>query len=191
MSKQQSRRVVYLTTPLSDAMIHSLRAGDRVTITGCIYTARDAAHKRLVALLDKGDELPFDIRGQIIYYTGPTPAPPGAASGPAGPTTSYRMDPYTPPLLNRGLRGMIGKGERSAEVVASMVRNGAVYFAAVGGAAAVIARSIRSSELVAYSDLGTEAIRRLCVVEFPAIVAIDAQGNNLYESEPARYRCTP
>lgn len=184
-------RVIALTTPLSQAAVCELRAGDRVAITGYIYTGRDAAHKRLVALLDEGRVLPFDPVGQIIYYTGPTPAPPGVASGPAGPTTSYRMDPYTPPLLDRGLRGMIGKGERSAEVVASMVRNGAVYFAAVGGAAAVIAKSIRSSEVVAYPDLGTEAVHRLYVVDFPAIVAIDALGNSLYESEPARYRCAP
>ena len=178
-------------TPFTETAALALQAGDVVSITGWLYTARDAAHKRLVSLLRDSQELPMDIRDQIIYYVGPAPARPGYASGPAGPTTSYRMDPYTPALLDEGLRGMIGKGLRSTEVVASMVKNRAVYFAAVGGAAAVIARSITKSEIIAYEDLGPEAIRRLQVVDFPAIVAIDARGFNLYESEPPKYATDP
>lgn len=174
-------------TPFTETAATALEAGDIVSITGWLYTARDAAHKRLVGLLRDGKELPMDIRDQIIYYVGPAPARPGYACGPAGPTTSYRMDPYTPVLLDEGLRGMVGKGLRSAEVVASMVKNRAVYFAAVGGAAAVIARSITKSEIIAYEDLGPEAIRRFHVVDFPAIVAIDSRGSNLYESEPPKY----
>ena len=180
-------RAIEVKTPFTEEAASALRAGDVVSITGCMFTARDAAHKRLVDLLEEGKELPIDIRDQIIYYVGPAPAKPGYACGPAGPTTSYRMDPYTPILLDKGLRGMIGKGLRSEEVIESMKKNKAVYFAAVGGAAAVIAKSIKKSEVIAYEDLGTEAIRRFSVEDFPAIVVIDSQGNNLYESEPPNY----
>jgi fumarate hydratase subunit beta len=180
-------RAIEVKTPFTEEAASALRAGDVVSITGCMFTARDAAHKRLVDLLEEGKELPMDIRDQIIYYVGPAPAKPGYACGPAGPTTSYRMDPYTPILLDRGLRGMIGKGLRSEEVIESMKKNKAVYFAAVGGAAAVIAKSIKKSEVIAYEDLATEAIRRFSVEDFPAIVVIDSQGNNLYESEPSKY----
>ena len=156
-------------------------------ITGYVYAARDAAHQRLAKLLEEGKDLPIDLTNQIIYYVGPAPAKPGRACGPAGPTTSCRMDPYTPALLDRGLRGMIGKGLRSKEVIDSMKKNKAVYFAAVGGAAVIIAKSIKECEIVAYQDLGTEAMRRLYVKDFPAIVAIDSEGNSLYESEPPKY----
>lgn len=152
-------------------------------ITGTMLTARDAAHKRLYALLEQGRELPVDLKGQVIYYVGPAPAKPGYAVGPAGPTSSYRMDAYTPALLDLGLKGMIGKGARSAPVVEAIVRNRGVYFAAIGGAAALIARSIVKEELLCYEDLGTEAIRRYTVKDFPAIVAIDSLGNNVYETE--------
>jgi len=177
-----------IRTPLNQEIIKKLRAGDSVSITGYMYTGRDAAHKRLVELIKSGKELPFSIQDQVIYYVGPAPAKPGYASGPAGPTTSYRMDPYTPFLLDRGLKGMIGKGLRSKEVVDSMIKNKAVYFAAVGGAAALIAKSIKKSKVIAYPDLGTEAIHQYYVEDFPAIVCIDAEGNNLYESEPIRYQ---
>jgi len=176
------------TTPLEDKNVKELKAGDSVLITGYIYTGRDAAHKRLIELIKKGRELPIEIKGQIIYYVGPTPAKPGYPCGSAGPTTSYRMDPYTPTLLDRGLKGMIGKGLRSQEVIESMKKNKAVYFGAVGGAAALIARSIKSSEVIAYPDLGAEAIHRYYVENFPAIVVIDAAGNNLYETEPPKYK---
>ena len=177
-----------ITTPLDESMIEKLKAGDSVKISGYLYTGRDAAHKRLIELIKEGKELPFPIKGQIIYYVGPAPAKPGYACGPAGPTTSYRMDPYTPPLLEKGLKGMIGKGLRSKEVIESMKKNKAVYFAAVGGAAALIAQSIKKSEVIAYPDLGAEAIHRYYVEDFPAIVCIDSYGNNLYESEPPKYR---
>ncbi len=177
-----------ITTPLSDEVIRNLKAGDNVSITGYIYTGRDAAHKRLVNLIKEGKELPIELNGQIIYYVGPAPTPPGYQCGSAGPTTSYRMDPYTPALLDLGLKGMIGKGLRSKEVIESMKKNGAIYFAAVGGVAAVIAKRIKSSEVVAYEDLGPEAIHKYYVEDFPAIVCIDSQGNNLYESEPPKYR---
>ena len=180
-------KTIEVNTPLTKEAASALRAGNVVSITGYIYTARDAAHKRLVNLLKEGKELPIDIEDQIIYYVGPAPAKPGYACGPAGPTTSYRMDPYTPILLDRGLRGMIGKGLRSKEVIESMKKNKAVYFAAVGGAAAVIAKSIKESKIIAYEDLGAEAIHRYYVEGFPAIVVIDSQGNNLYESEPPKY----
>jgi len=177
-----------ITTPLDDNKIMQLKAGDSILITGYIYTGRDAAHKRLIELIKKGQELPIDLKGQIIYYVGPAPAKPGYPCGSAGPTTSYRMDPYTPYLLDRGLKGMIGKGLRSQEVIESMKKNKAVYFGAVGGAAALIARSIKKSEIIAYEDLGAEAIHRYYVEDFPAIVIIDCQGNNLYETEPPKYR---
>jgi fumarate hydratase subunit beta len=180
-------KTIEVITPLTAKAASALRAGDVVSITGHIFTARDAAHQRLAVLLEQGKELPIPLRDQIIYYVGPAPAKPGYASGPAGPTTSYRMDPYTPALLDRGLRGTIGKGIRSPEVIASMVKNRAVYFAAVGGAAALIARTILEAEIVAYEELGTEAIRRYHVQDFPAIVVIDSHGNNLYESEPPKY----
>ncbi len=171
---------VRMETPLSDEDVERLKTGDRVLINGVIYTGRDAAHKRLIDLIDRGEELPFDIRGQIIYYVGPTPARPGKPIGSAGPTSSYRMDPYSPKLMERGLKGMIGKGMRSQEVIDAMKRFKAVYMAAVGGAAALIARRIKKSEVIAYEDLGTEAIRRLEVEDFPAIVVNDARGNDLY-----------
>lgn len=170
-----------ITTPLNENIIEGLKAGDSVLISGIIYTARDAAHKRLIELIEKKEKLPIDIKDEIIYYVGPTPAKPGTAIGSAGPTTSYRMDSYTSKLLDLGLKGMIGKGERSLEVVESIKRNKAIYFAAIGGAAALISKSIVKSELVAYEDLGSEAIRKLEVVNLPAIVVIDSQGNNLYE----------
>jgi len=180
-------RIIQVKTPLTEEAASSLIAGDIVSITGYIYTARDAAHKRLIELLEAGEKLPMDIKDQIVYYVGPAPAKPGYACGPAGPTTSYRMDPYTPILLDRGLRGMIGKGPRSQEVIDCMRTNHAVYFAAVGGAAALIARSITRSEVIAFQDLGTEAVRRLYVKELPTVVAIDSRGANLYESEPQKY----
>ncbi len=177
-----------LRLPLSEADARMLRAGDTVLLSGDMYTGRDAAHKRLIALLDEGKPLPMDLQGQVIYYVGPAPASPGHAVGAAGPTSSYRMDPYTPALLRLGLRGMIGKGRRNEEVRQAMQACGAVYFGAVGGAAALIARSIRKSEVIAYPDLGTEAIHRFTVENFPVIVLMDAQGGNLYESGPAQYR---
>jgi fumarate hydratase subunit beta len=177
-----------ITTPLDDNKVMQLKAGDSVLLTGYIYTGRDAAHKRLIELIEKGQKLPIDLKGQTIYYVGPAPAKPGYPCGSAGPTTSYRMDPYTPYLLDRGLKGMIGKGLRSKEVIESMKKNKAVYFGAVGGAAALIARSIKKSEVVAYEDLGAEAIHRYYVEDFPAIVIIDCQGSNLYETEPPKYR---
>ena len=168
-----------ITLPLTEETIRDLKAGDSVLITGSMLTGRDAAHKRLFELIEKGEPLPVDIDGEIIYYVGPAPAKPGHAVGPAGPTSSYRMDKYTPALLDRGLKGMIGKGKRSPEVVASMVKNGCVYFAAIGGAAALISRSIKKIETLAYEDLGTDAIYRFYVEDFPAIVAIDANGNSV------------
>ena len=179
--------VIKIKTPLDDSIVEKLKAGDSVKISGYVYTGRDAAHKRLFELIKEGKELPVPIEGQIIYYVGPAPAKPGYACGPAGPTTSYRMDPYTPALLDNGLKGMIGKGLRSKEVIESMKKNKAVYFAAIGGAAALIAQSIKKSEVIAYPDLGAEAIHRYLVEDFPAIVCIDSSGNNLYESEPPKY----
>lgn len=177
-----------LTLPLTREQALSLRAGDTVLLTGHLYTGRDAAHRRLVELLERGEPLPFPIEGETIYYVGPAPARPGAAVGPAGPTTSYRMDAYTPPLLERGLRVMIGKGKRSEAVIEGMKRHGAVYLGATGGAAALIARSIVKAEVICYEDLGAEAVHRFEVVGFPAVVLIDSQGNNLYETGPAMYR---
>ena len=182
------KEAVRLTTPLRDEDTMSLKAGDKVFITGVIYTGRDAAHKRLVELLDDGKELPFDPEGQIIYYVGPAPAKPGKPIGSAGPTTSYRMDAYAPRLIEVGLKGMIGKGSRNDDVVDAMKKHKAVYFAAVGGAAALIARSIKKKDLVAYEDLGPEAIFRLEVEDFPVIVANDVEGNDLYKSGADAYR---
>ncbi|MCY6957401.1 Fe-S-containing hydro-lyase [Clostridium brassicae] len=176
-----------ITTPLNNVSVEKLKVGDTVLISGTIYTARDAAHKRLIELIDKNQKLPIEIENQIIYYVGPTPAKPGIPIGSAGPTTSYRMDAYTPQLLDRGLKGMIGKGLRSQEVIDSIVKNKAVYFAAIGGAAALIAKSIVKSEIVTYEDLGSEAIRKLEIVDFPAIVVIDSKGNNLYDMGPKEY----
>ncbi|MDI6893101.1 MAG: Fe-S-containing hydro-lyase [Bacillota bacterium] len=177
-----------VTTPLTDEAVAELRAGDRVLISGYIYAARDAAHKRLYELLQKGEELPFDIEGAVVYYVGPTPPKPGQVIGSAGPTTSGRMDPYTPALIRVGLKGMIGKGLRSQAVKDAMKEHGAVYFAAVGGAGALIAKSIVESEVVAYEDLGAEAIRRLRVENFPVVVVNDRYGGDLYEEGRARYR---
>lgn len=176
-----------ITTPLTEEKVKELKAGDSVLISGVIYTARDAAHKRLVELLDKGEKLPIDVEDSIIYYVGPTPAKPGQPIGSAGPTTSYRMDSYAPRLLDIGLKGMIGKGLRSKEVIESMKKNKAVYFAAIGGAAALMGKSIKKSELVAYEDLGSEAIRRLEVEDLPVVVVIDSEGNNLYEMGQQQY----
>lgn len=170
-----------ITAPLMQEEIKDLRAGEYVYITGTIYTARDAAHKRMYETLENGEKLPIDLENNIIYYMGPSPAREGRPIGSAGPTTSSRMDKYTPKMLDLGLKGMIGKGKRSEEVRDAIVRNEAVYFAAVGGAGALLSKSIKKSEVIAYDDLGTEAIRKLEVEDFPAIVVIDSQGNNLYE----------
>lgn len=179
---------IKIKAPLDKETVRGLHAGDFVRITGTIYTARDAAHKRMAEAIARGQELPFALKGNIIYYLGPTPAREGRVIGSAGPTTATRMDKYTPDLLDRGLAGMIGKGMRSEEVREAIVRNGAVYFAAIGGAGALLSRCIKSQEVIAYADLGTEAIRRLQVENFPAIVVIDAEGNNLYETAVSQYR---
>ena len=170
-----------ITLPLTEEMIRSLKAGDVVSLTGIMYTARDAAHKRMADTLEKGEELPFVLQDAVIYYLGPTPAREGKVIGSAGPTTSGRMDKYTPALLALGLKGMIGKGKRSAQVKEAIQKNGAVYFAAAGGAGALLSRCIKKSEVIAYEDLGTEAVRKLYVEDFPVIVAIDSEGNDLYE----------
>lgn len=177
-----------ITTPLTDEVLKTLSIGDKVAISGVIYSARDAAHKRLVDLIDRGEKLPFDLPGQAIYYVGPTPAKPGYAVGAAGPTTSGRMDAYAPKLIANGLKGMIGKGPRSEEVKRAMKEHGAAYFAAVGGAGALISKSITKVEVIAYPELGAEAIRRMEVKNFPAIVAIDASGNDLYQKGREEYR---
>lgn len=179
---------IRVKTPLSENDVRRLKAGDRVLISGPIYTARDAAHKRLIEALAEGQKLPFDLEGQVIYYVGPCPAKPGQALGSCGPTTSGRMDPYAPTLIAKGLRGMIGKGSRVPAVVEAMRRYGAVYFAAIGGAGALAAKTVKKSEMVAYEDLGPEAIRRLEVEDFPAVVCVDAQGSDLYEAGKAKYR---
>lgn len=176
-----------ITTPLTVEKTRDLHCGDNVLISGVIYTGRDAAHKRLCELLAEGKELPIDVRDAIIYYVGPAPAQPGQVIGSAGPTTSYRMDAYAPDLLNIGLKGMIGKGKRSPEVVDAMKKNGAVYFGAIGGAGALLAKCIKKAEVVAYEDLGAEAVRRLEVENLPAVVIIDSEGNNLYEQGRAEY----
>lgn len=179
---------IRITTPLTEDIARKLKAGDSVLITGVIYTARDAAHKRLVDTLDRGEALPVDIKDQIVYYVGPSPAKPGQPIGAAGPTTSGRMDAYAPRLLAEGLRGMIGKGYRSVEVVDAMKKHGAVYFAATGGAAALIAKAVKEYQVVAYPDLGTEAIAKMTVENFPAIVVIDCEGRNYYEEGQKQYR---
>ena len=176
-----------ITAPLSDEVAKELKSGDYVYITGTIYTARDAAHKRMWEALEKGEELPIKMKNNIIYYMGPSPAREGRPIGSAGPTTASRMDKYAPKLLDLGLKGMIGKGKRSEQVKEDIVRNGSVYFDAEGGAGAILSKAIKKSEVIAYDDLGTEAIRKLYVEDFPAIVVIDSQGNNLYETAIKEY----
>ncbi len=179
---------IVLHTPLDNDIIERLKAGDRVLITGVIYTGRDMAHKFLVEGHKKGEKPPFDLKGQILYYTGPTPAPPGKPVGSAGPTTSYRMDKYTPYLLELGLKGMIGKGPRGQEVKDAIRKHKAVYFAAIGGAGALISKSIRKADVIAYPELGTEAVMRLEVEDFPAVVVNDVHGNDLYQIGVEKYR---
>jgi len=176
-----------IKTPLRPEDVDKLRAGDKVNLNGFIYTARDAAHKRLVDLIKEGKPLPLPLDGEIIYYVGPSPTPPGKPIGSAGPTTSGRMDPYAPILIERGLRGMIGKGERAAGVVEAMQRYGAVYFAATGGAAALLSKRITKAEIIAYPELGAEAINRLTVENFPVIVAQDRHGGNIYKEGQKQY----
>ncbi len=178
----------YLTVPVDSIELLQLQAGDYVYLTGTIYTARDAAHKRMYEALQQGKELPFDVEDNAIYYMGPSPAREGNIIGSAGPTTSSRMDKYTPALLDLGLKCMIGKGKRSEKVKESIVRNGAVYFAAVGGAGALLSRSVIESEVIAYDDLGTEAVRKLKVEAFPVIVVVDSRGNDLYETAVRKYK---
>ena len=182
--------VIRISTPLDDETVGQLKSGDNVLINGIIYTARDAAHKRLVDLLERGESLPFDIAGQIIYFVGPTPARPGRPVGSAGPTTSYRMDAYSPKLIAQGLKGMIGKGARSQEVLEAIKKYKCLYMAAVGGAGALIAQSIKSSEVIAYEDLGPEAIRKMEVEDFPAVVVNDVAGNDLYQEGIKQYQRT-
>ena len=182
----------HIITPLTDDVIDTISCGDMIMISGTIYTGRDAAHARLVTALDNGRRLPVDLKDQIIYYAGPTPARPGRVIGSCGPTTSGRMDTFTPRLLDEtGLKGMIGKGPRNTATIEAMIEHHCVYFAAVGGAAALIASSVRSCEIVAYDDLGPEAIRRLEVVDYPCVCVIDAEGNDLYTKGPSLYRTTP
>lgn len=176
-----------IKTPISKEDVKNLKAGDYVYLTGTIYTARDAAHKRMQEVLNAGNELPLEISGNVIYYMGPSPAREGRPIGSAGPTTASRMDKYTPALLDLGMGAMIGKGKRSQAVMDSIVKNKSVYFAAVGGAGALLSQRIISSEVIAYEDLGTEAIRKLEVVDFPVIVVIDCKGNNLYETAIKEY----
>lgn len=178
----------HITAPITKETAKSLHAGDYVYVTGTIYTARDAAHKRMDEALDRGGELPIDIKNQAIYYMGPSPAREGRPIGSAGPTTANRMDKYAPRLLDLGQTAMIGKGKRSQAVIDAIVRNGSVYFAAIGGAGALLSQRIKKSEVVAYDDLGTEAIRKLEVEDFPVVVVIDSQGNNLYETAIKEYQ---
>lgn len=178
---------IKLNTPLTEDKIMELKAGDSVLLSGIIYSARDAAHKRLIDLLNEGKELPLEIKNEVIYYVGPSPAKPGNVIGSAGPTTSYRMDAYAPTLMDIGLKGMIGKGARSNEVIEAIKRNKGVYFGAIGGAAALIGKSIIKSQIIAYEDLGAEAIRKMEVKDMPLVVIIDAQGNNLYEIGQKEY----
>ena len=178
---------IAVTTPLTKEQARSLKAGDSCLLTGVIYTARDAAHKRLCELVAQGKELPMDIKDAIIYFVGPTPAKPDQAIGSAGPTTSYRMDAYSPTLIAEGQTGMIGKGKRGPEVIAAMKEHGAVYFGAIGGCGTLLSKCIKRAEIVAYEDLGAEAIRRLEVEDFPVVVIIDSEGNNLYQTGRADY----
>lgn len=177
-----------INLPLNAEKIRDLNAGDEVLLTGTLYTARDAAHKRLVALIEKGEPLPFELSGQTIYYVGPAPAKPGYAVGSAGPTSSYRMDIYTPPLLKLGLKGMIGKGRLGPNTLKAMAEYGAVYFGAIGGSAVLISKAIKKSQVVAYPDLGAEAIHRFEVVDLPAVVCVDAEGRNLYDEGAKLYK---
>jgi fumarate hydratase subunit beta len=179
--------IKHVTTPLSDADVESLRAGDHVRISGIIYTARDAAHARLFPLIEKGEALPVDLKGTIIYYTGPTPPRPGHAIGSVGPTTASRMDTFTPALLGAGLKGTIGKGYRSEHVKHALMKHKAAYFGSIGGAGAVLSQFVKTAEIVAYADLGTEAIRRLEVEAFPAIVLYDCHGGDLYQDGQKQY----
>jgi len=178
---------VSITTPLTRNMARKLRAGDSCLISGVIYTARDAAHKRLYELIEKGEELPLDIKDSIIYFVGPTPAKPGQVIGSAGPTTSYRMDAYSPAIIAKGQTGMIGKGRRGQEVIDAMKNYGAVYFGAIGGCGALLSECIKKAEVIAYDDLGAEAICRLEVEDFPVVVIVDSDGNNLYETGRNNY----
>jgi len=192
LTKRQKKSImteyIDLKTPLENATIEKLKAGDKVRISGVLYTARDAAHKRLIEMVEAGNDLPFDVKGQLLYYVGPTPAKPGQAIGSAGPTTSYRMDTYAPTLIKMGLKGTIGKGSRSKEVIEAMKEYRAVYFAAVGGAAALIAKTIKKVEIIAFEDLGTEAIRKMEVENFPAIVVNDTNGGDLYDIGREKYK---
>lgn len=181
-------KTVYLTTPLTAEMVSSLEIGDKVFLSGVVYSARDAAHKRLIDLLDAGKPLPFALRGQVIYYVGPSPAKPGRVIGAAGPTTSYRMDPYAPRLMELGLKAMIGKGKRAQAVKEAMIKYKAVYLGATGGAGALISRAIKEAEVIAYEELGPEAIRRLVVENFPAVVINDTRGRDLYEEGIKEYQ---
>jgi len=178
---------VIIDMPLTEEKVKNLKVGDKVFISGEIYTLRDAGHKKLLKQIESGEKLPIDLNNKIIYYAGPSPAKPGEVIGSAGPTTSYRMDVYTPPLLELGLKGMIGKGDRSEQVIDSMKKNKAVYFAAVGGAAALIANCIKEVTIVAYEELGTEALRKIKVEKLPVTVAIDCEGNNIYKTERKKY----
>ena len=191
LSKSRDRGKIVekkLNVPAKKEELVSLRAGDYVYLTGTIYTARDAAHKRMMDTLEKGESLPIDVKDNLIYYLGPTPARPGTVIGSAGPTTASRMDKYTPTLLDMGMAGMIGKGKRNQAVLDACVRNKSVYFAAVGGAGALLSKCIKKSEVVSYDDLGTEAIRKLTVENLPVIVIIDSEGNNLYETAVEEFK---
>lgn len=180
--------VISLETPLTHEQVAHIKTGENVLINGVIYTGRDAAHKKMVDALARGEELPFDVKNQVIFFVGPAPARPGQVIGSAGPTSSYRMDAYSPILIERGLTGMIGKGLRSQEVIATMKKYGAVYFGAIGGSGALLAKRIVSAEVIAYPELGPEAVRKLVVKDFPVIVLIDHEGNNLYELGKAEYK---
>lgn len=182
------KNIVRISAPLEDEVICKLKAGDRVLLEGVIYTARDAAHKHMAEALEKRGELPFDVKGQIIYYAGMCPAKPGYVAGPAGPTTSGRMDIYTPSLLRCGLKGMLGKGDRHEDVVKAIKEYNSIYFGAIGGAAVCIAECIKKEEIIAYADLGTEAVRKLWVEDLPVFVLIDSYGNNVYKTEPLKYK---
>lgn len=178
---------IRIETPLNDEVVKKLKAGDRVLLQGVIYTARDTAHKRLIELIEKGEELPFELKGAVIYYVGPTPAPPGQPIGSAGPTTSIRMDAYAPLLIEHGLKGMIGKGARTQPVKDALKKYKGIYFAATGGAGALLSKSIKSARIIAFEDLGTEAIRELIVEDFPVVVINDCHGNDLYLENRKQY----
>jgi fumarate hydratase subunit beta len=188
MSANSQIKIIKLTTPLISEDTEKLYTGDRVLLSGIIYTGRDAAHKRMTQLIERGEKLPFDLNGQVIYYVGPAPHKPGNVIGSAGPTTSYRMDTFTPKLIELGLKGMIGKGQRSREVINSMIRYKAVYFGATGGAGALLAKSVIKSEIIAYEDLGPEAVMKLEVKDFPLIVVNDTNGNDLYIEGVNKYK---